>query len=164
MDAGERLLEAKKVLDHGQWDDWLTANFALSDRSARLYCQLAQHRPRVEAKMATVATLGVRGALMQIHEDQEQEGREKRNREALARELAQRGSRVGPEPIPDHLKAMRDHSPREKAVHCLAALHAERVRRAVSSILAHIEAEKTSLAQAGLAEQFEAELRRRLRE
>src|SRR5205814_544228 len=101
MDAGDGLLEAKQALDHGQWDDWLSDNFALSDRTARLYMQLAGHRARIEAKMATVASLGVRGALEQISEDQVQEGKEKRNREALARELASRGGRIGPEPKPD---------------------------------------------------------------
>jgi hypothetical protein len=66
MDVGDRLEEAKKSLEHGKWDDWLSGNFALSDRTARLYMQLAGHRKRVEAKMATVATLGIRGALEQI--------------------------------------------------------------------------------------------------
>ena len=47
MDVGDRLEEAKKSLEHGQWDQWLTDNFALSDRTARLYMQLAGHRKRV---------------------------------------------------------------------------------------------------------------------
>jgi Protein of unknown function (DUF3102) len=34
MDVGDRLAEAKKALDHGQWDDWLSENFELSDRTA----------------------------------------------------------------------------------------------------------------------------------
>lgn len=165
MDAGDRLLEAKEALDHGQWDGWLSDNFELSDRTARLYMQLAGHRPRIEAKMATVATLGIRGALEQISEDQIQEGKEKRNRELLARELAQRGTRIGPEPKPDRkpnwvvTSGPMSYS-REKAVHCLAALNAERVRRAVSSILVHIETERKWIAQAGLLEQFDAELKR----
>jgi hypothetical protein len=43
MDAGDGLIEAWKALDHGQWDDWLSSNFELSDRTARLYMQLAAH-------------------------------------------------------------------------------------------------------------------------
>ena len=43
-------------------DGWLSENFELSDRSARLYMQLAEHRERVEAKMATVAIFTARGA------------------------------------------------------------------------------------------------------
>jgi Protein of unknown function (DUF3102) len=166
MDVGDRLLEAKEALDHGQWDDWLSDNFALSDRTARLYMQLAGHRKRIEAKMATVAVLGVRGALEQISEDQVQEGREKRNHEALARELALRRGRTGPESKPNWIATSGPSSYRStsypKPVHCLADLSAERVRRAVSSILMHIETERKWLAQAGLLEQFDAELRRRI--
>jgi Protein of unknown function (DUF3102) len=61
MDAGDRLTEVKESFPHGEWDDWLRDKFDLSDRTARLYMQLAGHRQRVEAKMATVADLGVRG-------------------------------------------------------------------------------------------------------
>jgi hypothetical protein len=168
MDVGDRLLEAKDSLDHGQWDDWLSDNFALSDRTARLYMQLAGHRARIEAKMATVATLGVRGALEQISEDQMQEGREKRNREALARELAHRGDRTGPElklkPNWVATSGPTSYGPREKPVHCLATLNAMRVQMAVSSVLVRIEAERDALAQAGLRDQFDAELRRGLDE
>jgi hypothetical protein len=161
MDVGDRLLEAKKALDHGQWDDWLSDNFALSDRTARQYMQLAGHRKRVEAKMATVATLGIRGALEQISEDQVQEGKEKRNRELLARELAERSSRVGPEP-PDRMSGPasypRDYT-RQTPVHSLEALNAERVRRVVFSIFERIETERKWLAEAGLLEQFDMELK-----
>ena len=106
MDVGDRLAEAKKALDHGQWDDWLSDNFELSDRTARLYMQLAGHRNRVEAKMATVATLGIREALEQIHEDQIHEGNVKRNREAMGLEPRIEGVRrshsrsdLRPEPL-----------------------------------------------------------------
>jgi hypothetical protein len=160
MDAGDRLLEAKKALDHGQWDDWLSDNFALSDRTARLYMQLAAHRPRVEAKMATVATLGIRGALEQISEDQVQEGKEKFNREMLAYELAHRSPHWPmPETKPDWSASGPSSYPREKPVHDLAALNAVRVQRAVASILLHIETERKSLAEAGLLKQFDAALR-----
>jgi hypothetical protein len=88
VDVGDRLKEAKKALAHGQWDDWLSDNFELSDRTARLYMQLARHRARVDAKMATVAVLGIREALQQISRDQRRERWEKRNREAAARASA----------------------------------------------------------------------------
>jgi hypothetical protein len=164
MDAGDRLIEAKGALNHGQWDDWLSENFALSHRTASLYMQLAGHRARVEAKLATVATLGVRGALEAIHEDQIQEGREKRNREALAHALALQGDFAGPlgttfayKPPP---KDTPTRYPYPKPVHSLADLNAERVQRAVKSILAHIDHERAELAAAGLHQQFDAELRR----
>jgi len=46
MDAVDRLTAAKSVLAHGQWDGWLSENFELSDRTARLYMQLAEHREK----------------------------------------------------------------------------------------------------------------------
>lgn len=166
MDAGDGLREAKRALEHGQWDDWLSDNFALSDRTARLYMQLAERRAQVEAKMATVATLGVRGALECIHEDQIREGQERRNREALAHELARRGefcseppqrrewvggAYVGPRD--------RDSYPKQAAPeHSVEALNAERVRRAVAGPLQRIKEEREALGPE-LAEQFDAELK-----
>jgi hypothetical protein len=103
--------------------------------------------------MATVATLGIRGALEQIHEDQIQEGKEKRNRELLALELARRGNSVGPIPVPDHLKVMRDTSrpPPPSAL-----------ETAVDTVLMHVGLKRDEMARLGLLEQFDAELRRRL--
>jgi hypothetical protein len=60
MQAGELLVEAKEKIDHGEWLPWLKANFPFSDRTARLYMQIARRRPEVEAKMATVADLTLR--------------------------------------------------------------------------------------------------------
>ena len=157
MDVGDRLEEAKKSLKHGQWDDWLTDNFALSDRTARLYMQLAGHRARVEAKMATVADLGIHGALPQISEDQMQEGREKRNRELLARELAQRGSRIGPEPKPNWVVDSGPIRSRSNFDGGHGGLEG-----ALNTVLMHIQLKREWIAQFGLLEEFDAELRRRL--
>jgi hypothetical protein len=41
--AGELLLEAKAACAHGEWNRWLAANVDVSDRTARLYMQLARH-------------------------------------------------------------------------------------------------------------------------
>ena len=149
MDAGDRLQEAKDALDHGQWDDWLSDNFELSDRTARLCMQFARHRARIEAKMATVATLGIREALEQISEDQIQEGKEKRNREALARELARR-SPYWPQPKPDHLRPTS-----------YPQLPPSELEKALDVILLQIRLKREWIAQFGLLEQFDAELRRR---
>jgi hypothetical protein len=66
MQAGELLLEAKDHVGHGGWLPWLKANFPFSDRTARLYMQVARRRADVETKMATVADLTVREAVETI--------------------------------------------------------------------------------------------------
>lgn len=39
--AGEKMLEAKGQLDHGEFGDWVERNFAIKDRQARRYMSLA---------------------------------------------------------------------------------------------------------------------------
>jgi hypothetical protein len=51
IDAGDDLKKAKKKLDHGEWMDWLEKNCALSDRTARVYMQLADGREIIEARI-----------------------------------------------------------------------------------------------------------------
>lgn len=41
--AGEKLIEAKGLVSHGQWLPWLAANFPGSERTARNYIRLAQN-------------------------------------------------------------------------------------------------------------------------
>jgi hypothetical protein len=41
-DAGEKLIEAKAQLRHGEWGPWLKRNFNRSERSARLYMSYAE--------------------------------------------------------------------------------------------------------------------------
>jgi hypothetical protein len=65
--AGELLIEAKEKLGrHGEWLSWLKANFPFSDRTARLYMQVARRRAEVEAKMATVADLTLRDVFVEL--------------------------------------------------------------------------------------------------
>lgn len=45
--AGEKLIEAKQLVGHGVWQDWLRENFDAADRQARRYMQLAAERTRV---------------------------------------------------------------------------------------------------------------------
>ena len=40
--AGEKLLEARTSLDHGQFEPWIKRNFKISPRQARRYMQLAR--------------------------------------------------------------------------------------------------------------------------
>ena len=153
MDAGDRLTEAKKALDHGEWDPWLQKNFELSDRSARLYMQLAGHRARIEAKMATVATLGIRGALEQIYEDQCQEGSERQNREAFA-ELDLRHESPRLRPPPEYVTTTVRYPPDPAGT---------LVRRAVRDILFRIKLQRSALSSSNLTAWFDGELAAALR-
>lgn len=57
-----RLIEAKGLLDHGEWLPWLKET-GLSPRTAQGYIKLA----RIDTtKYATVAHLGIRAALVTI--------------------------------------------------------------------------------------------------
>lgn len=45
MAAGEALIEAKVLLPHGEWTEWLASNCpSVSGRTARLYMQLARNQ------------------------------------------------------------------------------------------------------------------------
>lgn len=66
MMCGDLLLEAKEQVAHGQWGEWVSRHCEISDRTARLYMQLAQHRGVIEAKTATVADLTLQGAAKAI--------------------------------------------------------------------------------------------------
>ena len=50
--AGELLLEAKDTVKHGEWLDWLEANFEGSGRTARAYMRIAAHWEKIGFKMA----------------------------------------------------------------------------------------------------------------
>jgi hypothetical protein len=68
MKAGDALIEAKELVKHGEWLDWLRENCELSERTASRYMQLARHREGIEIKSATVADLTIRGALAEVVE------------------------------------------------------------------------------------------------
>jgi hypothetical protein len=66
MDAGDLLSEVKASLSHGEFGPWLGANFAGSDRTARVYMRVARHRKEIDAKMAEPAVLSIDGALKEL--------------------------------------------------------------------------------------------------
>lgn len=68
VEAGERLIEAKALLKHGQWLPWLKEHCKVSDRTARLYMRLARHKDVIDAKSATVADMTIRGEVAEITE------------------------------------------------------------------------------------------------
>lgn len=60
--AGERLIEAKALVPHGEFKAWIAENFEDSYRTARLYMKIADRWPELEAKWQRVATLSIREA------------------------------------------------------------------------------------------------------
>src|SRR5262245_31627570 len=45
--AGEKLIQAKQLVDHGEWGKWLTENFALKERQAQRYMDFAKSKTDV---------------------------------------------------------------------------------------------------------------------
>ena len=43
VEIGQWLTQAKKLINHGQWQNWLTGNFNMTDRTARNYMKLAAY-------------------------------------------------------------------------------------------------------------------------
>jgi hypothetical protein len=57
--AGNLLLEAKGLLKHGEWSDWLKANFAGSKTTACNYMRVADHWEELKAQIGSVADLSL---------------------------------------------------------------------------------------------------------
>ena len=60
--AGELLIEAKGLLKHGEWGNWLAENVSFSESTAQNYMRLAKNWDRL-VKSPTVGDLGLRKAL-----------------------------------------------------------------------------------------------------
>ena len=63
LEAGRLLIEAKAQCPHGTWGNWLDDHFDGSNRSARVYIQVARKWPEIESKMADSANLGIDGSV-----------------------------------------------------------------------------------------------------
>ena len=72
MAAGDLLIEAKAMVQHGQWLPWLRDHCKISERTAQLYMRCAKNRIEIE-KSATVAdldlTLNEAAALLALSSD-----------------------------------------------------------------------------------------------
>lgn len=62
--AGDKLVEAKAIVGHGHFAQWLHEHFEGSDRTARAYMRISQRWPEIEAKRQRVANLSYRQALL----------------------------------------------------------------------------------------------------
>jgi hypothetical protein len=64
MALGNALIEAKRLLPHGEWNKWLAENARISSRTASNYMRISKSGLKSEA----VADLGLKGALESIGE------------------------------------------------------------------------------------------------
>ncbi len=62
LSIGEKLIEAKSQVAHGEWGPWLAKYVTFSDRTARGYMRVVRELP----KTATVADLSLRDALKSL--------------------------------------------------------------------------------------------------
>ena len=70
LEAGALLIEAKKLVQHGEWESWLTNNCEVAPRTAQAYMRLAKSVPLLEeSKAQRVADLPVREAIRAIATD-----------------------------------------------------------------------------------------------
>jgi hypothetical protein len=61
--AGELLLEAKALVGHGLWGDWLHQHCDVSERTAQAYMRLSRNRLAVESNPQPAADLTIKAAL-----------------------------------------------------------------------------------------------------
>jgi hypothetical protein len=54
---GNLLIQSRKHLEHGEWQDWLAKNFDLSYRTAVNYCDAAEYAERKSETVADLANL-----------------------------------------------------------------------------------------------------------
>jgi hypothetical protein len=95
LEAGRLLIEAKELVQHGEWEDWLAENVHFSERTARRYMQLF----RSGLKPATVAVLGIRGAAELMAAKAEYEAANEQMRQGLEK-LKALARDAGPEDWP----------------------------------------------------------------
>lgn len=70
LEAGRLLIEAKKQVQHGEWEKWLTENCDVAPRTAQAYARLAKKVSELpEAKAQRVADLPLREAIRAIATD-----------------------------------------------------------------------------------------------
>ena len=70
LEAGALLIEAKKLVQHGEWESWLTNNCGVAPRTAQAYMRLAKSFPLLEeSNPQRIADLPVREAIRAITTD-----------------------------------------------------------------------------------------------
>ena len=70
LEAGALLIRAKNLVQHGEWEGWLTNNCEVAPRTAQAYMRLAKSVPLLEeSKAQRVADLPLREAIRAIATD-----------------------------------------------------------------------------------------------
>jgi Protein of unknown function (DUF3102) len=64
--AGEHLIEAKRLVGHGQWLPWLRDNCSMSERTAQLYMRVARNKDTIAKSASSVADLTLTAAVAGI--------------------------------------------------------------------------------------------------
>ncbi len=71
LNAGDLLIEAKRLLKHGQWLPWLAANCSIPPRTVSHYMALAKHRAEFCDENGNLLPISVRHALDVLHPEDE---------------------------------------------------------------------------------------------
>jgi len=90
--AGAYLIEAKRLLAHGQWAKWLAENVAFSERTASMYMRFARNRDVIDTKIGNVADLSIRAAIGELTEPRRPD------------KLSDMAKAVRPIPLAGHIK------------------------------------------------------------
>jgi hypothetical protein len=64
--AGGLLCDAKELVEHGEWEGWLTEHFPGDVSTAQIYMRIFRHWPEIEQKRNAVPVLSLRGAVKVI--------------------------------------------------------------------------------------------------
>ena len=74
LNAGDLLIQAKALCEHGEWGAWLAVHCSMSERTAQSYMRVARNREAIEAKAQRVADLSMREALLMLSEPRRSNG------------------------------------------------------------------------------------------
>jgi hypothetical protein len=102
--AGEKLIEAKSLVKHGEWLPWLRENFPGGERTAQNYMKLAANAPRVADLPTVREAVALLAAPKQPHPVDVDADDEAIEREARARVVARWGEHPNVNP---HIAAAR---------------------------------------------------------
>lgn len=95
IDAGILLNEAKALVAHGEWEQWLAANCTVAPRTARAYMMLAKRVPTLpDAERQRVADLPLREAIRAITTDPTEPPRQPPGRRIASLEQRQKTAKV----------------------------------------------------------------------
>jgi Protein of unknown function (DUF3102) len=64
--AGEALIEAKGLVEHGGWLPWLKEHVDIGERQAQNYMRLAKRREKIEAKSALTSDLTISAVISEL--------------------------------------------------------------------------------------------------